>query len=44
MGQDIPLNILHDENCSLRKERDEKKTYVQFGNMVNREASSLGND
>lgn len=38
MGQDMPLNILRDKNCSLRKERNEGNSYLLFDNMVNREA------
>lgn len=38
MGQDMPLNTLHDKNCSLRKERGERKSYLLFDNMASREA------
>lgn len=38
MGQDMPLNKLHDSKWSLRKERKKGKSYLLFHNMVNREA------
>lgn len=36
MGQDMPPNTLNGKNCSLWKERGERKSYLLFDNMVSR--------